>query len=52
MPDVAITITEQEQIELEEVLLDRDQKAALDFLKRVVKAKVEHHIKAHCKPPL
>ena len=52
MPDVAITVTEEEQIELEEILVDRDEKAALDFLKRAIRAKVERHLKAHCKPPV
>lgn len=52
MPDVAITVTEREQIDLEQILLDRDHLAAFDFLKRVIKARIERHLKAHCKPPI
>ena len=52
MPNVAITITEEEQIRLEEIFLDRDEKAALQFLKQAVKAKIERHLKARCKPPI
>jgi len=52
MPDVAITVTEEEQIELEQILLDRDEEAALDFLKRTIRAKIERHLKARLKPPV
>lgn len=52
MPNVAITLTEAEQIELQQILLDRDEKAAYEFLRRVIKAKIERHIESHCKPPI
>ena len=50
MPNVAITLTEEEQIELQQILVDRDERAAYEFLRRVVKAKVDRHIESHCKP--
>jgi hypothetical protein len=33
MKDIAITITTQEQMEIEAILLDKDKEAALAFLK-------------------
>ncbi|MFB3880694.1 MAG: hypothetical protein ACE149_05495 [Armatimonadota bacterium] len=50
MPNVTVTLDEAEQVELEEILMDRDERAALDFLKRVVKRKLELHLKSGCKP--
>ncbi len=52
MPNVAITLTEAEQIELQQILIDRDEHAAYDFLRRIIRAKVERHIESHCKPPI
>lgn len=52
MPNVTVTLTEEEQIQLEEIIMDRDEKAALDFLRRCLKAKIERQIKGHCKPPI
>jgi len=37
-------------MQLEEILMDRDEKGAFEFLKRVVKHKIELHLKSACKP--
>jgi hypothetical protein len=50
MPNVTVTLDEAEQVALEEVLIDRDEKAALEFLKHVVKRKIDLHLKSHCRP--
>jgi len=50
MPSVTVTLDDQEQMQLEEVLMDRDEKGAFEFLKRVVKHKIELHLKSACKP--
>jgi inhibitor of KinA sporulation pathway (predicted exonuclease) len=50
MPNVTVTLNEAEQIQLEEILIDHDEKAALEFLKRAVKPKVELRLKSHCRP--
>jgi len=50
MPNVTVTLDDAEQIELEEILMDRDAPAALEFLKRAVKKKIELHLKQSCKP--
>jgi hypothetical protein len=50
MPNVTVTLDDQEQMQLEEVLMDRDEKGAFEFLKRVVKHKIELHLKSSCKP--
>ena len=50
MPSVTVTLDDQEQMQLEEVLMDRDEKGAFEFLKRVVKHKIELHLKSSCKP--
>jgi len=51
MASVTITLEEEQLIRLEEILLDGDEKAALEFLRRI-KAEVEKRQKAHCKPPV
>jgi hypothetical protein len=51
MPNAAITLTEEEQLKLEEILMDQDEKAALEFLRLIVKAKIEQQKKGHCQPP-
>ena len=38
----AITLDEQEMSELEEIMLDRDQEAALKFLRRSIYNKLIH----------
>jgi hypothetical protein len=50
MPNVTVTLDDQEQMQLEEVLMDRDEKGAFEFLKRVVKHKIDLHLKSGCKP--
>lgn len=50
MPNVTVTLDDAEQMELEEVLMDHDEKAALEFLKRVVKHKTDLRLKSSCKP--
>lgn len=50
MPNVTLTLDEAEQMQLEEVLMDHDERGAFEFLKRVVKHKVDLHSKSGCKP--
>ena len=50
MPNVTLTLDEAEQMQLEEILMDRDEKGALEFLKRVIKPKIELQVKGHCRP--
>lgn len=50
MPNVTVTLDEAEQMQLEEILMDRDEKGAFEFLKRVVKHKIELHLKSGCRP--
>ena len=50
MPNVTLTLDEAEQMQLEEVLMDHDEQGAFEFLKRVVKHKIELHRKSSCKP--
>jgi len=50
MPNVTVTLTDEEQMQLEEILLDRDETSALEFLKRVIQVKIEQQTKSHCKP--
>jgi len=50
MPNVTVTLDDQEQMQLEEVLMDRDEQGAFEFLKRVVKHKIDLHLKSGCKP--
>jgi hypothetical protein len=52
MPNVTITLDDAEQIRVEEILMDRDEKAALEFLKRVIKARIERQQKGRCQPPV
>ena len=37
-------------MQLEEVLMDHDEQGAFEFLKRVVKHKIELRLKSGCKP--
>jgi hypothetical protein len=50
MPNATITLDDAEQMQLEEILMDRDEKGALDFLQRVVKHKLDQRLKSGCKP--
>jgi len=50
MPNVTVTLDDAEQMQLEEVLMDHDEKGAFEFLKRVVKHKIDLHVKGRCKP--
>jgi hypothetical protein len=50
MPNVTVTLDDAEQVQLEEILIDRDERAAFEFLKRVVKHKIELHLKSSCRP--
>jgi len=50
MPSVTVTLDDQEQMQLEEVLMHRDEKGAFEFLKRAVKHKIELHRKSGRKP--
>ncbi len=50
MANVTVTLTDAEQLELEEILIDHDEPAALQFLKRAVKTKIELQLKRGCKP--
>jgi hypothetical protein len=48
--NVTVTLGDAEQIQLEEILMDRDEKGAFEFLKRVIRPKIDLHLKAHCRP--
>jgi hypothetical protein len=48
---VTVTLSDQEVVQLEVILLDRDKDAALDYLLKVVKHKMEQQGKSHCRPP-
>ncbi len=50
MPNVTLTLDESEQIQLEEILMDHDEKGAFEFLKRVIRSRIELHLKGHCRP--
>jgi len=50
MPNVTVTLDDAEQMQLEEILIDHDEKGALEFLKRAIKKKVDVHLKSSCKP--
>ena len=50
MPNVTVTLDDAEQMQLEEVLMDHDEQGAFEFLKRVVKHKIDLHLKGRCNP--
>jgi hypothetical protein len=50
MPNVTVTLDDAEQIRLEEILIDHDEKGALEFLKLAVKAKIDLRLKSSCRP--
>ena len=47
---VVISLNQKEQIELERITTDRDEKRALEFLKEVVKKKIDKAAAPGCKP--
>jgi len=47
---VVINLNQKEQIELEQIVTDEDEKQALEFLKEVVKKKVDKANAPGCKP--
>jgi hypothetical protein len=47
----AIYLAEQEMLELQGIVLDEDEKAALEFLKRL-KKRIELQQRRHCGTPL
>ncbi len=47
----AIYLEEQEMLELQRILLDEDEKAALEFLKRI-KKRIDLQQRRHCGTPL
>lgn len=48
MNKIAITLEEEDLLELQEVLLDEDEKAALDFLKNRIASKLPSKGSDHC----
>jgi len=47
---IVISLNQKEQIELEQIVTDEDEKQALEFLKGVVKKKVDKANAPGCKP--
>ncbi len=47
----AIYLAEQEVLELQSIILDEDEKAALEFLRRL-KKRIETQQRQHCGTPL
>lgn len=47
---VVISLNQKEQIELEQIITDEDDKQALEFLKIVIKKKVDKANAPRCKP--
>ena len=47
---VVISLNQKEQIELERITTDGDEKRALEFLKEVVKNKIDKAAASGCKP--
>ena len=49
---ISLTLTDEEIMELQRILLDEDRKEALRFLKKHLNKKVQEVIsgKGHCKP--
>ena len=48
---VVITLGAEDLQELERILMDRDEKDALRFLRERVEKKVRERTLTHCKPP-
>lgn len=49
---VTISLTRNELMDLEVILVDEDKDQALRFLREVIKKKVFTTEEGHCKPPL
>ena len=47
---IIISLDQKEQIELEQIITDEDDKQALEFLKTVIKKKVDKANAPGCKP--
>ncbi|MBU0608714.1 MAG: hypothetical protein KKI08_12580 [Armatimonadetes bacterium] len=47
--NVTVTLDEAERLELEQIVMDRDEKAALAFLANAVLAKIESAERGHMK---
>ncbi len=47
---IFINLNQKEQIELEQIIMDEDKKQALEFLKEVIKKKVDKANAPKCKP--
>ena len=52
MPEVTITLKEADLMWLQEILMDEDEAAALEFLHKVIGAEVERRRKAGMLPPV
>lgn len=48
MPKLVITLEDEDMMELQEILLDEDEKAALDFLKTSIASKIPSRGSDHC----
>jgi hypothetical protein len=48
---VVITLDAEDLQELERILMDREEKDALTFLRERVEKKVREATRVHCKPP-
>lgn len=47
---VVINLDQREQIEVERIITDSDEKQALEFLKKVIKKKIDQASALGCKP--
>lgn len=47
---IVISLDQKEQIELQQIIIDKDEKQALEFLKQVIKSKVDKASVPGCKP--
>ncbi len=47
---VVISLDQKEQIELEQIITDSDEKHAMEFLRKVIKEKVDKANASGCKP--
>ena len=50
MPNVTVTLDDAEQMQLGEILMDGDEKGALEFLRRVIQERIDLHRKSGCRP--
>ena len=47
---IFINLNQKEQIRLEQIIMDSDKKQALEFLKKVIKKKIDKTNPPKCKP--